>query len=96
MCSSDLRDISLRAASSVSYADLRRVVQSAVDETANDISAKIEPRAIFQPANNQSTKTTTFRITFTSYNRTLTDAEVKPIIDRVATLALAQFDAECV
>lgn len=90
------RDISLRAASSVSYADLRRVVQSVVDETANDISAKIEPRAIFQPANNQSTKTTTFRITFTSYNRTLTDAEVKPIIDRVATLALAQFDAECV
>lgn len=90
------RDISLRAANSVSYADLQRVVQSVVDETANDISAKIEPRAIFQPANNQSTKTTTFRITFTSYNRTLTDAQVKPIIDRVATLALAQFDAECV
>ena len=72
------------------------MVQAAVDESAGDIIVTIEPRAIFQPANDHSIKTTTFRLRMTHYERTLTDADAKPIVDRVATMALAKLGAECV
>ena len=90
------RDVSLRAPRDVSYAELYHVVQAAVDESAGDITVTIEPRAIFQPANDHSIKTTTFRLRMTHYERTLTDADAKPIVDRVATMALAKLGAECV
>ncbi len=90
------RDVSLRAPHDVSYAELYHVVQAAVDESAGDIIVTIEPRAIFQPANDHSIKTTTFRLRMTHYERTLTDADAKPIVDRVATMALAKLGAECV
>ena len=90
------RDVSLRAPRDVSYAELYHVVQAAVDESAGDITVTIEPRAIFQPANDRSIKTTTFRLHMTHYERTLTDADAKPIVDRVATMALAKLGAECV
>lgn len=90
------RDVSLRAPRDVSYAELYHVVQAAVNESAGDIIVTIEPRAIFQPANDHSIKTTTFRLRMTHYERTLTDADAKPIVDRVATMALAKLGAECV
>ena len=90
------RDVSLRAPRDVSYAELYHVVQAAVGESAGDITVTIEPRAIFQPANDHSIKTTTFRLRMTHYERTLTDADAKPIVDRVATMALAKLGAECV
>ena len=90
------RDVSLRAPRDVSYAELYHVVQAAVGESAGDITVTIEPRAIFQPANDHSIKTTTFRLRMTHYGRTLTDADAKPIVDRVATMALAKLGAECV
>ena len=90
------RDVSLRAPRDVSYAELYHVVQAAVDESAGDITVTIEPHAIFQPANDRSIKTTTFRLCMTHYERTLTDADAKPIVDRVATMALAKLGAECV
>ena len=90
------RDVSLRAPCDVSYAELYHVVQVAVDESAGDVAVTIEPRAIFQPANDRSIKTTTFRLRMTHYKRTLTDADAKPIVDRVATMALAKLSAECV
>ena len=90
------RDVSLRAPRDVSYAELYHVVQAAVDESAGDIIVTVEPRAIFQPANDRSIKTTTFRLRMTHYERTLTDADAKPIVDRVATMALAKLGAECV
>lgn len=90
------RDVSLRALRDVSYAELYHVVQAAVGESAGDIIVTIEPRAIFQPANDHSIKTTTFRLRMTHYERTLTDADAKPIVDRVATMALAKLGAECV
>ena len=90
------RDVSLRAPRDVSYAELYHVVQAAVGESAGDIIVTIEPRAIFQPANDHSIKTTTFRLRMTHYERTLTDADAKPIVDCVATMALAKLGAECV
>ncbi len=90
------RDVSLRAPRDISYAELYHVVQAAVNESAGDITVTIEPRAIFQPANDHSIKTTTFRLRMTHYERTLTDADAKPIVDRVATMALAKLGAECV
>lgn len=90
------RDVSLRSPRDVSYAELYHVVQAAVGESAGDITVTIEPRAIFQPANDHSIKTTTFRLRMTHYERTLTDADAKPIVDRVATMALAKLGAECV
>jgi len=90
------RDVSLRAPRDVSYAELYHVVQAAVGESAGDIIVTIEPRAIFQPANDHSIKTTTFRLRMAHYERTLTDADAKPIVDRVATMALAKLGAECV
>lgn len=87
-------DISLKTATEVSYGDLFGVVQNAVEQTMGDGDYRISPVAIYQPDDDPAHKTTTFHLEFTSYETTLTDADLKPIMQAIANHARDVLSAE--
>ena len=87
------QDISLRSSVEISHNELLRTVRQCLDESKN-LHCRVQTLGIYQPKDNAAIKTTTFRLTFTSYQQTLTDAEVKPIMDNIATASLTKLDAE--
>lgn len=87
------QDISLRSSVEISHDELLRAVRQCLDEPEN-LHYQIQTLGVYQPKDDATIKTTTFRLTFTSYQQTLTDAEVKPIMDNIATAALTKLDAE--
>ena len=87
------QDISLRSSVEISHDELLRAVRQCLDESEN-LHCQVQTLGIYQPKDDAAIKTTTFRLTFTSYQQTLTDAEVKPIMDNIATAALTKLDAE--
>ncbi len=87
------QDISLRSSVEISHDELLRAVRQCLDEPEN-LHCQIQTLGIYQPKDDAAIKTTTFRLTFTSYQQTLTDAEVKPIMDNIATAALTELDTE--
>ncbi len=87
------QDISLRSSVEISHDELLRAVRQCLDEPEN-LHCQIQTLGVYQPKDDAAIKTTTFRLTFTSYQQTLTDAEVKPIMDNIATAALTKLDAE--
>ncbi len=87
------QDISLRSSVEISHDELLRAVRQCLDEPEN-LHCQIQTLGVYQPKDDATIKTATFRLTFTSYQQTLTDAEVKPIMDNIATAALTKLDAE--
>ena len=87
------QDISLRSSVEILHDELLRAVRQCLDGSEN-LHCQIQTLGIYQPKDDAAIKTTTFRLTFTSYQQTLTDAEVKPIMDNIATAALTKLDAE--
>ena len=87
------QDISLCSSVEISHDELLRAVRQCLGEPEN-LHYQIQTLGIYQPKDDAAIKTTTFRLTFTSYQQTLTDAEVKPIMDNIATAALTKLDAE--
>jgi len=87
------QDISLRSSVEISHDELLRTVWQCLDES-KDLHCRVQTLGIYQPKDDAAIKTTTFRLTFTSCQQTLTDAEVKPIMDNIATAALTKLDAE--
>lgn len=87
------QDISLRSSVEILHDELLRAVQQCLDGPKN-LHCQVQTLGIYQPKDDAAIKTTTFRLTFTSYQQTLTDAEVKPIMDNIATAALTKLDAE--
>jgi phenylalanyl-tRNA synthetase beta subunit len=88
------QDISLKTGVDVSYGDLYANVRASLDEQANGIAIDMTPVSIYQATEDTATKTTTFHIVFTSYDRTLTDDDVKPHMDHVAARAHSLLNAE--
>lgn len=88
------QDISLKVAAAVSYKDVvaacADAMTGAVDESY-DID--LVPLSIYQ-GDDKSTKTITLRARVTNYDRTLTDADVTPIIEAAANAASAHCGAE--
>ena len=87
------QDISLRSSVEISHNELLRTVRRCLDGSEN-LHCQIQTLGVYQPKDDATIKTVTFRLTFTSYQQTLTDAEVKPIMDNIATAALTKLDAE--
>jgi len=87
------QDISLRSSVEISHDELLRAVRQCLDGSEN-LHCQIQTLGVYQPKDDATIKTATFRLTFTSYQQTLTDAEVKPIMDDIATAALTKLDVE--
>lgn len=87
------QDISLRSSVEISHDELLRAVRQCLGGPEN-LHCQIQTLGVYQPKDDATIKTATFRLTFTSYQQTLTDVEVKPIMDNIATAALTKLDAE--
>jgi phenylalanyl-tRNA synthetase beta chain len=88
-----IEDVSLKADATVSYGDMTRALTIAC-EASRDIDVTIEPIAIYQSEQDTSTKTTTYRLTMTSYETTLTDEAVRPLVESIVEAVRAATGAE--
>jgi phenylalanyl-tRNA synthetase beta subunit len=89
------QDITLKTKADLSYSELQESVSQAINGVApKNTIIKLEPLGIFQRQDDHSYKQTTFRLTITSYERTLTDIEVNQLLDNLAEAANTKFGAE--
>ena len=89
---STTRDISLKMQSAVDYVSVYACAEE-VAKKHRELQISITPIAIYQPKDDDSTKTVTLSIKFTSAERTLTDRDTAPIIEEIAAIAAEEFDA---
>lgn len=80
------RDISLKVPAQVNYASVYGRVKDVID-SHQELQIVITPISIYQPEDDNSTKTITFNIKFTSLERTLTDKDITPIIEGIVAAA---------
>ena len=89
---STTRDISLKMQSAVDYASVYACAEE-VAKKHRELQIIITPIAIYQPKDDDSTKTITLSVKFTSAERTLADKDTAPIIEEIAAMAAEEFDA---
>ena len=89
---STTRDISLKMQSAVDYASVYACAEE-VAKKHRELQIGITPIAIYQPKDDDSTKTVTLSVKFTSAERTLVDKDTAPIIEEIAAIAAEEFDA---
>lgn len=89
------QDLSLKIAADVDYRGLLQSAQAALAGLDGTFVASVGPIGIYQP-DDEPTKTVTFRLNVTNYERTLTDDAVRPIIDAIAKNAAEAFNATVV
>ena len=89
---STTRDISLKMQSAVDYASVYACAEE-VAKKHRELQIIITPIAIYQPKDDDSTKTVTLSVKFTSAERTLADKDTAPIIEEIAAMAAEEFDA---
>ena len=89
---STARDISLKMDSNVDYAKVYACAEE-VAKKHGELQISITPIAIYQPKNDDSTKTVTLNVKFTSAEQTLEDRDIAPIIEEIAAMAAEEFDA---
>ena len=89
---STTRDISLKMQSAVDYASVYACAEE-VAKKHRELQIGITPIAIYQPKDDNSIKTVTLSVKFTSAERTLADKDTAPIIEEIAAMAAEEFDA---
>ena len=89
---STTRDISLKMNSAVDYASVYACAEE-VAKKHRELQISITPIAIYQPKDDDSTKTVTLSVKFTSAERTLADKDTAPIIEEIAAMAAEEFGA---
>lgn len=88
------RDISLKVASETAYDAVVDIVKQSV-QSAGDVRTTVSPVAIYQAKDDAAHKTITLHLTFRSDARTLTDAEIAPIMLKIFRDAHEKCAAEC-
>lgn len=89
---STTRDISLKMQSAVDYASVYACAEE-VAKKHRELQINITPIAIYQPKDDDSTKTVTLSVKFISAERTLADKDTAPIIEEIAAMAAEEFGA---
>lgn len=87
------QDISLRVSTDVSYEDVFWTAWNALKDS--ELDRDFSPISIYQGEDN-SKKTITLGVQFTSYEKTLTSADIAPLMETVANAAKDQLGAELV
>ena len=88
------RDISLKVPAHVNYVSVAQSIDRVLE--AVEIDAAFHVVSIYQPPNDTSTKTLTFRLVFTSHQRTLVDSDITPIIESIQQTMQQTYGAELV
>jgi phenylalanyl-tRNA synthetase beta chain len=88
------QDISLRGDRATPYGDVFALVRQAMhDANSGSLHVVIEPVSIYT-GDDQSMKTITFHVSFTSQDKTLTDADITPIMDAIVAEAANKLNLE--
>ena len=90
------QDLSLRVTNDVAYHDLTGAVSAAMIDEGHkaDVYIDIEPIAVYRPDNNAGTKTVTYRISATHYGKTLSDNDLRQVIDKTVQIAGNKYGAQ--
>ncbi len=89
------QDICLKIAADMPYEQLETFVRKALSEhVSNKTLVNLEPLDIYQREGNETHKQITFRLTIADYEKTMRDAEVAQLLERVAEAAKKQFNTE--
>ena len=88
------QDVTLKSRVDVAYESLLDTTRTSLAERAEEINITIDPVSIYQSLDDADHKSTTLHITFTHPDRTLTDADIKPLMDHLACVMLSKYDAE--
>jgi phenylalanyl-tRNA synthetase beta subunit len=89
------QDITLQVPSDLNYQELFKFCWAELEKVQPDqTKATLSPLGIFQKQDDKSHKNITFRLTISSYEHTLTDAEVTKLLDVVAAEAKTKLQAE--
>lgn len=88
------RDISLKLPTDVNYASVAQGIDRVLEAVEIDVAFHVV--SIYQPPNDTSTKTLTFRLAFTSHQRTLVDSDITPIIESIQQVTQQTYGAELV
>lgn len=91
---STTRDISLKVPSAVKYQQLLQTLDEVVRDVAMEV--RIELITIYQPEDDAEQKTMTWRLTFTSHERTLADKDIAPVMQQIERAAKDKWGAEIV
>ena len=91
---STTRDISLKVPSAVKYQQLLQTLDEVVRDVAMEV--RIELLTIYQPEDDAEQKTMTWRLTFTSHERTLADKDIAPVMQQIERAAKDAWGAEIV
>lgn len=89
------QDICLKVPTGISYGQLYQFVEVYLQQNRPDKTHHLlSPMDIYQREDSTNYKQITLRLSLSSYERTLTDAEVSTLLDAVAKAASQQFQAE--
>lgn len=88
------RDISLKLPTNINYASVAQGIDRILKTV--EIDAAFHAVSIYQPSNDVTTKTLTFRLVFTSHQRTLVDSDITPIIESIQQTMQQTYGAELV
>jgi len=90
------QDLCLRTAAVLSYAELTGFMQAELAKAAekDGYVYALEPLDIYQRAGDKAHKQTTWRLTLSHPERTLTTDEVNKLLDRIASQAKTKYKAE--
>jgi len=91
---STTRDISLKVPSAVRYQQLLQALDEVVQDV--DMAVRLEPLTIYQSEDDAAQKTITWRLTFTSHERTLVDKDITPVMQRIEQIAKDRWGAEII
>ena len=80
-------DVSLKMAHSSSYSQILSKIESITENS--DLDTSIRPVSIYQPDNDRSVKTITFKLAFSHQDRTLSDDEVRPILQKIEQISIS-------
>jgi len=88
------RDISLKVPAHVNYVSVAQSIDRVLEAVEIDVAFHVV--SIYQPPDDTSTKTLTFRLVFTSHQRTLVDSDITPIIESIQQTIQQTYGAELV
>ena len=88
------RDISLKVPAHVNYVSVAQSIDRVLEAVEIDVAFHVV--SIYQPPDDTSTKTLTFRLVFTSHQRTLVDSDITPIIESIQQVMQQTYSAELV
>jgi phenylalanyl-tRNA synthetase beta chain len=89
------QDVSIQVTGATSFAALLRCAEAAIDEARGDLLVETSPVSIYQPEAD-GPKTITLRLNVASYEKTLTDSEVRPLVDAIGEAAKDSLKASVV